>query len=79
MYNVEKNKSVTIIFKFKAVDVYLVCVWKYFAFDFYFMLDVDNKTFIDRSKEFFYMCTVSLTVMLFACKNKNVIAHKTFE
>lgn len=40
------------------------------------MLDVDNKTFIDRSKDVFYMCTVSLTVMLFACK-KNVIAHKT--
>lgn len=43
------------------------------------MLDVDNKTFIDRSKEVFYMCTVSLTVMVFACKKKNVIAHKTFE
>lgn len=43
---------------------------KYFVFGFYFMLDVDNKTFIDRSKEVFYMFTVSLTVMVFACKIK---------
>lgn len=53
MYNVEKNKFVIIIFKFYVVDVYLVCVWKYFVFGFYFMFDVDNKIFIDRFKDVF--------------------------
>lgn len=40
------------------------------------MFDVDNKIFIDRFKDVFYMCIVFLIVMLFVCKKKMLLFIK---